>query len=60
MHTHWRVSVLAGLAALFLSSTCAPAQDHTLKIVYPFAAGGTGDAAARLVAENRRKAWRCW
>ena len=44
MHTHWRLSVLAGLAALFLSSTCAPAEDHTLKIVYPFAAGGTGDA----------------
>jgi tripartite-type tricarboxylate transporter receptor subunit TctC len=55
MHTHWRPSVLAGLAALFLSSTCAPAQDHTLKIVYPFAAGGTGDAAARLVAENLQK-----
>ncbi len=52
MQTISRRGVLAGLAALALSSGCAVAQDHTIKIVYPFAAGGTGDAVVRLVAEH--------
>jgi tripartite-type tricarboxylate transporter receptor subunit TctC len=52
MHTLSRRSLLAGFSALSLSPTCALAQDHTIKIVYPFTAGGTGDAVARLIAEH--------
>lgn len=52
MQTISRRGVLAGFAALALSSACAIAQDHTIKIIYPFAAGGTGDAVARLIAEH--------
>ena len=52
MHSLSRRDVLAGLAALAVSSAGALAQDHTVKIVFPFAAGGTGDAVARLIAEH--------
>lgn len=52
MQTISRRGVLAGLATLAFSSAGAVAQDHTIKIVFPFAAGGTADAVARLVAEH--------
>ncbi len=41
------------LAALFFAAP-AQAQDQPIKIVYPFAAGGSGDALARIVADQLR------
>ncbi len=55
MHTLSRRGVLAGAAALALSSGSAIAQDDTVKIVFPFAAGGTGDAVVRLIAGELQK-----
>src|SRR5262245_46333201 len=34
----------------------AQAPEHTVRIVFPFAAGGSGDALARLIAEHLRSA----
>ena len=50
-----RCVALAGLACLSLLHEPAVAQDQTLKIVYPFSAGGSGDAIARVVAEHLQK-----
>jgi tripartite-type tricarboxylate transporter receptor subunit TctC len=46
-----RRSLLAGLAALSLSRP-ARAQATPLKIVYPYPAGGSGDAVARVIADE--------
>ena len=55
MQTLSRRSVLAGTAALLLSPPFARAQDDTVRIVFPFAAGGTGDALARIMADELQK-----
>src|SRR5262245_42792721 len=55
MHTLSRRAVLTGFAALTFWSQQGVAQDQTLKIVYPFSAGGSGDAVARLIAERLQK-----
>ena len=49
-----RRSVLAGLAAL---PFCRPAlgQEPALKIVYPYPAGGSGDAVARVIAHHLQR-----
>jgi tripartite-type tricarboxylate transporter receptor subunit TctC len=44
---------LAGAAAVSVPSL-ARAQDQPLRIIFPFAAGGSGDALARLIAEQMR------
>jgi tripartite-type tricarboxylate transporter receptor subunit TctC len=46
--------VLAGLAALPLAHS-AFAQEPALKIVYPYPAGGSGDAIARMIADHLQK-----
>jgi tripartite-type tricarboxylate transporter receptor subunit TctC len=46
-----RRAVLAGLASQFAFPSLS-AQEQTVRIVYPFAAGGSGDAVARMVAEH--------
>jgi tripartite-type tricarboxylate transporter receptor subunit TctC len=48
------VTVL-GTVSLF-SPTIATAQEQPVRIVFPFAAGGGGDALARLIAERMRVA----
>ena len=55
MQTHSRRAVLAGTAALAFSSRPGTAQDQTLKIVFPFSAGASADAVARLIAEHLQK-----
>lgn len=55
MYTISRRAVLTGFAALTFGSRPGTAQDQTLKIVYPFSAGGSGDAIARLIAERLQK-----
>ena len=55
MQTHSRRAVLAGTAALAFSSRLGTAQDQTLKIVFPFSAGASADAVARLIAEHLQK-----
>lgn len=50
-----RRDLLAGAAALVLGPVRAVAQDDTVRIVFPFAAGGTGDAVVRLIAEQLQK-----
>lgn len=39
-------------AALFGSVSFAQAQGNTIKIIFPYAAGGTGDATVRLLADK--------
>jgi tripartite-type tricarboxylate transporter receptor subunit TctC len=51
MRTFSRRAVLAGFAPLIALSSLK-AQEQTVRIVYPFAAGGSGDAVARMVAEH--------
>jgi tripartite-type tricarboxylate transporter receptor subunit TctC len=51
----WNLSrrrTLAGLAAAAAAPGSALAQSAPLKIVFPFAAGGTGDALCRFLAER--------
>lgn len=50
-----RRAALAGLAAFGLIPTLARSQEQTLKIVYPYATGGSGDAIARMMAEQLQK-----
>jgi tripartite-type tricarboxylate transporter receptor subunit TctC len=50
-----RRAVLAGFAALAVSSGRASAQDQTLKITYPYSAGSAPDAVVRLIAEHLQK-----
>src|SRR5689334_23180625 len=54
MSSYSRRSVLGGLAALpFLRP--AIGETATLKIVYPYPAGGSGDAVARVIADHLQK-----
>jgi tripartite-type tricarboxylate transporter receptor subunit TctC len=46
------VTILAAFAAALLWQTPAPAQDQPIKIVFPFAAGGSGDALTRMIADG--------
>src|SRR5262245_46436962 len=55
MHTVSRRAALAGLAFFALWAGPAGAQEQTLKIVFPFAAGGSGDAVARMLADHMQK-----
>jgi tripartite-type tricarboxylate transporter receptor subunit TctC len=55
MHSLSRRVVLTGFAALTFCSEPTSAQDQTVKIVYPFSAGGSGDAVARMIADHLQK-----
>ena len=55
MHTLSRRAALAGLAFLTLWSGPAGAQEQTLKIVFPYAAGSSADAVARILADHLQK-----
>ena len=55
MQTLSRRSLLAGPIAIAFASVPAQAQDNTLRIVFPFAAGGSGDAVIRIIAEELQK-----
>ena len=50
-----RRHLLASAAALAFFSRSAIAQNDTVKIVFPFAAGGSGDAVIRVIAEELQK-----
>ena len=52
MSTMTRRSMLAGVAACIAQPAFAQSQQPTLKIVFPFPAGGSADAIVRLVAEQ--------
>jgi|SRR5882672_9810027 tripartite-type tricarboxylate transporter receptor subunit TctC len=54
MQTHSRRAVLTSIAALLASPRPGTAQDHALRIVFPFSAGGAADGIARLIAEHLR------
>jgi tripartite-type tricarboxylate transporter receptor subunit TctC len=49
-----RRTILAGAGCVTLSQLVVPgfAQDQALKIIMPFAAGGSADSIARLLAER--------
>ncbi len=53
---HCRLRTLAGLAAslatLAGSASLTAAQTGTIKVLYPFAAGGSGDVLTRIVADQ--------
>jgi tripartite-type tricarboxylate transporter receptor subunit TctC len=44
--------VLAGVAALAIAHAAAQTRDGPLRIITPFAGGGSGDALTRLIAEQ--------
>lgn len=50
-----RCAALFGLAVIVLPGQPAIAQEATLRIVFPYAAGGSADAVARLIAEHLQK-----
>jgi tripartite-type tricarboxylate transporter receptor subunit TctC len=52
MQTHSRRAVLIGIAASVVSARTWAAPDQTLRIVFPFSAGGAADGTARLIAEH--------
>jgi tripartite-type tricarboxylate transporter receptor subunit TctC len=54
MHPLSRRTVLAGLAAFPLLPRQGGAQD-ALKIIFPYAVGGSGDAIVRMMAEQLQK-----
>ena len=53
-----RRTVLTGAGSLALASTTLRAQEQTIKIIYPFPAGGSGDAIARMIADHLQKSLR--
>jgi tripartite-type tricarboxylate transporter receptor subunit TctC len=55
MHAPSRRAALAGLAFFALWPGPACAQEQTLKIVFPYSAGGSGDAVARMIADYLQK-----
>ena len=55
MHTVSRRAALAGLAFFALWPGPVGAQEQTLKIVFPFPAGGSGDAVVRMLADHMQK-----
>lgn len=50
-----RRGLLAGATAFALVPVAGRAQSDTMRIVFPFAAGGSGDAVIRLIAEQLQK-----
>jgi tripartite-type tricarboxylate transporter receptor subunit TctC len=50
-----RRAALFGLTVAVLPGQPAIAQEPTLRIVFPYAAGGSADAVARLIAEHLHK-----
>ena len=55
MRTFSRRSLLAALVSVAILPGHSQAQEETLKIVYPFPAGGSGDAVARILADHLHK-----
>src|SRR3954454_3156624 len=55
MRSLLRSAVLAGLTTLTFTAAVCFAAEQTLKIVFPFPAGASSDAVARLVAEHLQK-----
>jgi tripartite-type tricarboxylate transporter receptor subunit TctC len=53
-----RRAVLAAFGSLILPSAPGHAQEQTVKIIYPFSAGGSGDAMARMIAEHLQRSLR--
>src|SRR5580698_3211627 len=54
MQTLSRRAVLTGIGASVVPARTWAALDQTLRIVFPFSAGGAADATARLVADRLR------
>ena len=44
--------LMLGAAGLLTAGTAAPAQTGTIKVIYPFAAGGSGDVLTRIVTDQ--------
>jgi tripartite-type tricarboxylate transporter receptor subunit TctC len=55
MGTISRRVVLAGFAASAMLAPSAQSQEHAVRIVYPYAAGGAGDAIVRMIADQLQK-----
>ena len=55
MQTVSRREVLAGAVALVFRPVRSHAEDDTIRIVFSYAAGGTGDAVVRIIAEQLQK-----
>jgi tripartite-type tricarboxylate transporter receptor subunit TctC len=57
MHPFSRRAFLAGIASLSLAPQICFAQGAPLRIIYPYPAGGSADAVARLLADHLHKAY---
>lgn len=55
MHMFSRRALVLALGSLTLLPVHGVAQEQPIKIIFPFSAGGSGDAVARLVAEHLQK-----
>lgn len=55
MKSFLRRTLLTGFESMTLLATPVRAQDKTLKIVFPFSAGGASDAVTRLLAEQLQR-----
>lgn len=49
----WLTGLIA-VAAVLGTMSAAPSQERPIRIIFPFAAGGSGDTMARLIAEKMR------
>jgi tripartite-type tricarboxylate transporter receptor subunit TctC len=55
MQTLSRRGLLASGTALIVAPSAASSHGETVRIVFPFAAGGSGDAVVRIIAEQLQK-----
>lgn len=50
----WRIAFVAAIAWLCSGSLHAQIGDRPIRIIFPFAAGGSGDTLSRLIADKMR------